>query len=437
MTKILLSICILIMSFGAMAQNHTRILCGNELLPNLMEQKYPGYKDAVKASFERAKHVKELRSGAPDTSIYTINVVFHVVWNDSTENLDDSVIFSQMQVLNEDYRRNNPDRVNTISYFDSVAGDARIQFAIHAIRRVQTSATFSFGLGGLPDSLVKQTANGGDDAVDPEHFLNIWIVNIQASFFGQLLGYSYPPDSLNNWPAGSIAPYRAWDGVVIDYRCIGRNNPNALNFSGQTLVIRGRTPTHEIGHYLGLRHIWGDGATFGTNDCMQSDGIDDTPFANTQSSFDCDTTRNTCTQVETYYNADAPDMVQDYMDYSSETCMNLFTKGQVALMRGSLTDQRQGLISGYSAGLATVKTEANVSIYPNPNTGVVYVPFSENRNPFSSIEVYNMLGENIGASAIETAGAIKIDLSNQPNGIYTLDVVKQGQHYAKRAVLSK
>jgi hypothetical protein len=437
MAKIILSICLFAMSFAALAQNQPRILCGNELIPTYMEQRYPGYKNAVKASFDRAKQYKNLRSSAADTTIYKINIVFHVIWNDSTENLADSVIFSQLQVLNEDYRHHNPDSVNTVSYFDSVAGDARIEFAIHDIRRVHTSATFSLGFGGLPDSLIKQTANGGDDAVDPNHFLNIWIVNIQASFFGQLLGYSYPPDSLANWPLGSTSPYATWDGVVIDYRCIGRNNPNPLNFSGQVLDIRGRTPTHEIGHYLGLRHIWGDGATFGTNDCMQSDGIDDTPFANTQSNFDCATTRNSCTQIETYYGADAPDMVQNYMDYSAESCMNLFTKGQVALMRGTLADQRQGLVSGYSAGVAAVKNETTVSIYPNPSTGVVYVPFSESRNPYSSVEVYNMLGENIGAVSVETAGAVKIDLGNQVNGIYTIDIVRQGQHYAKRAVLSK
>ncbi len=437
MTKIILSICIFAVSLGAMAQGQARVLCGNEFLPNIMEQHFPGYKNAVNASFERAKAHRNLTAAGADTTIYTIPVIFHIVWNAPAENLDDSIIMSELQVINEDYRRHNADSVNTISYFDSVAGDARIQFVIHDIRRVQTTATFGISLSGLPDSLIKQTANGGDDAIDPDHFLNIWIVNIQSSFFGQLLGYSYPPDSLNNWPTGSIAPYKGWDGVVIDYRCIGRNNPNPLVFSGQTLVIKGRTGTHEIGHYLGLRHIWGDGSTFGPNDCLQSDGIDDTPFANTQSNFDCATTRNTCTQIEPYYGADAPDMVQNYMDYSSESCMNLFTKGQVALMRGSLADQRQQIVSGYSTGIASVKAETTVSIYPNPTTGVVYVPFAESRNPYSSIEVYNMLGETIGTMPIETAGAVKLDLSNMPNGIYTLDIVKNGQHYAKRAVVSK
>jgi len=437
MRKIILPIFTILMSLSAMAQTQPRVLCGNEFLPDIMEQRIPGYKNAVNASFDKAKQHKLLRSGAPDTTVYTIPIIFHIVWNAPAENLDDSVIFSQMQVLNEDYRRLNADRVNTISYFDSVGADARIQFQLHDIRRVQTSQTFGLSLTGLPDSLIKSTANGGDDAVDPDHFLNIWVVNIQSSFFGQLLGYSYPPDSLSNWPSASNAPYKAWDGVVIDYRCIGRNNPNPLVFSGQTLVIKGRTPTHEIGHYLGLRHIWGDGATFGANDCQQSDGIDDTPFANTQSNFDCDTTRNTCTQIEAYYSADAPDMVQDYMDYSSESCMNLFTKGQVALMRGSLADQRQGLVSGYSTGIATVQATTTISVYPNPNTGIAYVAFAENKNPYSSIEVYNILGENVGAVAIDTAGAVKIDLSNLPNGIYTLDIVKNGQHHAKRAVVSR
>lgn len=438
MTRIILVLCILAASLTSMAQNQPRVLCGNEFLPNIMEQRIPGYKNAVNAAFDRAQaRHKALASAGPDTTVYTIPIIFHIVWNAPAENLDDSIIMSQLQVLNEDYRRLNADRANTISYFDSVGGDARIQFVIHDIRRVQTSATFSMSLFGLPDSMIKQTANGGDDPVDPDHFLNIWVVNIQASFFGQLLGYSYPPDSLSSWPSGSNAPVKGYDGVVIDYRCIGRNNPNPLVFSGQTLVIKGRTPTHEIGHYLGLRHIWGDGATFGTNNCMQSDGVDDTPFANTQSNFDCDTTRNTCTQIETYYNADAPDMVQNYMDYSSESCMNLFTKGQVAVMRGVLADQRQGLVSGFSTGIATVSEQALVSVYPNPSTGIVYVSYAESKDPYSAISVYNMLGENVGISAIETAGAVKLDLSALPNGIYTIDIVKQGQHFARKVLVSK
>jgi hypothetical protein len=341
--KKLFSLALLIASIHVMAQTQSRVLCGNEFLPNIMEQRIPGYKNAVKASFEKAKRHKQLNQAVPDTTLYTIPVVIHVVWNAPAENLDDSIIQSELQVLNEDYRRLNPDAANTISYFDSVGGDAHIQFVIHDIRRAyKRQAPSPLVSQVCRTHLIKTTAAGGDDAVDPDHFLNLWIVNIQSSFFGQLLGYSYPPDSLASWPSGSIAPQKAWDGVVIDYRCIGRNNPNPLVFSGQTLTIRGRTGTHEFGHYLGLRHIWGDGSTFGANDCMQSDGIDDTPFANTQSSFDCQTSRNTCTQIETYYGADAPDMVQNYMDYSSESCMNLFTKGQVAVMRGVLAVEASG-----------------------------------------------------------------------------------------------
>ena len=435
--KKLFSLALLIVSMQVMAQTQSRVLCGNEFLPNIMEQRIPGYKNAVKASFERAKRHKQLSQSTPDTALYTIPVVIHVVWNDPSENLDDSIIQSELQVLNEDYRRLNPDAVNTISYFDSVGGDAHIQFVIHDIRRVQTTASFSFGLTGLPDSLIKTTAAGGDDAIDPDHFLNLWIVNIQASFFGQLLGYSYPPDSLASWPAGSIAPQKAWDGVVIDYRCIGRNNPNPLVFSGQTLTIRGRTGTHEFGHYLGLRHIWGDGSTFGANDCMQSDGIDDTPFANTQSSFDCQTARNTCTQVEAYYGADAPDMVQNYMDYSSESCMNLFTKGQAAVMRGVLADQRQGLISGYATSITPVRGDAAITIYPNPTNGLIYIPFAGGNNPYTAIQVYNMLGETITVDQFVRSGTVTLDVSTVPAGVYTLDILSGGLHTAKRIVVSK
>ncbi|MCW3127782.1 MAG: hypothetical protein JWO03_3440 [Bacteroidetes bacterium] len=431
--KRLITLSLLAISLSAIAQSQPRILCGNEFLPDIMEQRIPGYKAAVRHSFDQAKqHSPQRQAGYT----YTIPIVFHVVYGSPAENLDDSIIMSQLQVLNDDYSRLNADTSNTISYFDSVAADTHIRFVLQGIQRVSTVNSFSFSFFGLPDSLIKFTAAGGDDAVDPDHYLNIWIVNIQASFFGQLLGYSYPPDSMANWPLGSAATQKPYDGVVLDYRTVGANNPNPLNFGGMNLIERGRTGTHEVGHYLGLRHIWGDGATLGANDCHQSDGIDDTPFANTQSNFDCDTTRNSCTGVETYYGADAPDMVQNYMDYSAETCMNLFTKGQAELMQGTLDHSRPLLATKTATAIKQISPSA-LTIYPNPATGIVFIPYSENTNPYTSIQVSNMLGENISLSQSAASGAVRLNMSSLPMGIYTIDITKGTQHIVKRVVVSR
>jgi hypothetical protein len=437
--KKLITLSLLLISLGAIAQNQARLLCGNEILEDKMEQRIPGYKAAVKYSFDQAKRHNAARSGGVT---YTIPIVFHVVYNpdSAAQNLDDSILLSQIQVLNEDYSRHNADTSNTIPVFDSVAADTHIQFVLHSTQRVATTNSFTLGFGGLPDSTIKFTAAGGDDAVDPEHFLNIWIVNIEASFFGQLLGYSYPPDSLANWPLGSAATQKPYDGVVLDYHTVGANNPNPLNFNGMNLVIKGRTATHEIGHYLGLRHIWGDGTNFiqPTNDCMQSDGIDDTPFANAESSFDCTPTRNTCTSIDAYYGIDVPDMVQNYMDYSAETCMNLFTKGQATLMQGTLEHQRSTLPTrSYPTAVSQVDATAALVIYPNPTSGMVYIPYTENVNPYSSVQVYNMLGESLTVNQSAGSGSVRLDMSSVPAGVYTLDILKGDEHIAKRVMVSK
>ncbi|MBS1686374.1 MAG: T9SS type A sorting domain-containing protein [Bacteroidetes bacterium] len=436
--KKLLTLWLLAISLAAAAQSQHRIFCGNEYLPDLTEQHHPGYKDAVQQAFDRAKNHSASR--ATNAVTYTIPIIFHVVYGTAAENLDDSILQSEIDVLNADYSRTNADAINTISYFDSVGADTHIQFTLHSTVRVQTSNQFTLDLfTGLPDSLIKFSAAGGDDAIDPDHYLNIWVVNLQPSLFGQLLGYSYPPDGLPNWPTGqsSAAPQPGYDGVVLDYRTVGANNPNPINFSGMNLVIRGRTGTHEIGHYLGLRHIWGDGATFGTNDCQQSDGIDDTPFANTQSNFDCDTTRNTCSQIEAYYGANAPDMVQNYMDYSSEECMNLFTKGQAALMQNTLEINRP-MLATKSYPLAVSEAAATtVAVYPNPTTGIVYVRSAESTDAATTVVVYNMLGETMGVNMVTQAGALKLDISSLAGGVYTIDIVKNGAHTTKKVVLSK
>ena len=231
--------------------------------------------------------------------VYTIPTVVHVVYNNSAENISTALIQSQIDVLNADFR--------TISSAAAakwgVAADTEIEFCLASvdpngnptdgITRTATSVT-AFG----SNDAVKFDAQGGKDAWPASDYLNIWVCDLS----GGLLGYAQFPNT------GAAAT----DGVVNDYLYTGVNSAGAP-YDG------GRTCTHEVGHWLNLRHIWGDGP------CNRDDFVSDTPKAKSSTSG-CPSNRSECGSLN---------MVENYMDYSYDACMNLFTEGQKSRMRAT------------------------------------------------------------------------------------------------------
>lgn len=418
---------------------HPRVLCGNELLSHIVRENYPDLQAAFDQTFEQAARSTE---GVADRSPLTVNVVVHVVWNAAAENLPDSVIENQIQVLNEDFNRMNADTGLLRSVFHPVAGNANIRFQLVDIVRVKTNKLFSIDLlGGKLIPEVKSNNLGGSDARDPEKFLNLWVCKIQPTTIfglpvGQVFGFAFPPNGLSHWPAGASAPKPGEDGVVIDFRMMGRNNPNPATdpTNGELMTVRGRTPVHEVAHYLGLRHIWGDGGLLGPNDCAQSDGVDDTPFANAQSNFDCDTTRNTCEQVEMFYNADVPDLVENFMDYSGETCMSMFTKGQVELMRNVLQGPRKGLLA--SSSVTTPSEAARLHIAPNPAAERTSVSFFLTEKTDVTARIMSASGQVLSELAPKTfeAGPQRLELDTQAltSGVFFVEIRTSGGRFVGR-----
>lgn len=248
--------------------------------------------------------------------LITIPVVVHVLYNNDMENIDDSYIHSQMEQLNEDFRRLNPDRVNTPAIFEAVAADIEIEFCLanvdpngfetSGITRTYTPMMEFFAIDFMKSDLL-----GGKDAWRTDYYLNFWICDL----VGGLLGYA-------QFPGGPAET----DGIVVDYLFVGRPNL-AVDLIPGIPFTEGRTATHEVGHWLNLRHIWGDG------DCRLDDFVDDTPLQgrnNGDIAAPCTFPGpNSCIVSQN----DQPDMFQNYMDYSGDQCMNLFTLGQKARMR--------------------------------------------------------------------------------------------------------
>jgi len=265
-------------------------------------------------------------------AIITIPVVVHVIYENETENISDAQVISQIEVLNDDFRKLNADTGNVPTWFKEVAADVEVVFCLalrdpdgnptNGITRTSTTVT-SFGSAN-----PKSSASGGKDGWPNADYLNFWVCDLG----GGLLGYATFP---NSGPASE-------DGVVCGYQYIGKPPDNP--FSGA--FNEGRTATHEVGHYLGLWHTFQDGcAGMSSGTCGTSgDRICDTPPTQNPN-YSCPSlTQNTCSESPVNQN----DMHMNYMDYVDDECMNMFSDDQKARMRSVLNTSRFSLQS--SAG---------------------------------------------------------------------------------------
>ena len=436
LTNISLVLCSLLIPALHQAQTISKpVICGNEIFHDILEKHYPALLENFNSAFDAASQSSRGHRSDP----MEVNVVVHIIWRADDENLHDSIIQNQIEILNNDFNKLNADTGNLRLLFQPVAGNANIHFNLASVIRVHTDQLFSVDiLGENLLSEVKHNAGGGSDAVDPEHYINIWVCKIQPIIIfglevGQVFGFSFPPNNLPNWPAENGAPGPDEDGLVIDYRVFGGNNPSTIVIPGTTdiLTVKGRTPVHEMGHYLGLRHIWGDGGLLGPNDCAQSDGIDDTPYADAQSNFDCDKTKNSCPQLEDFYAADVPDLVENFMDYAAEDCMNMFTQGQVDLMRNVLLEQRNGLLTLVGA-THSIADHANLSVTPNPANDVLNVQLMDRVDVIRQIRLIDFKGKIM--DVISTSNS-HIPVNHLPAGMYVVDVISDKGRFASKLVI--
>ncbi len=303
--KLLTIMCILF-SLTTYAQERN---CGTmEDLANRMKKDSGLSKRMSDIEIFTQQKVKKLEKSSKtiEGDIITIPVVVHVLSSTTSENISKAIIDAQINVLNQDFRRTNSDRDNTWSQ----AADSQIEFCLarvdpngNATNGVTRKQTTQKDWQQLRNNM-KITANGGVDAWDTSEYLNIWVVpNIKSGTL-DILGYA-------QFPGGAAAT----DGIVIGHRYFGTTGSNAV-----APFNLGRTTTHEVGHFLNLRHIWGDGV------CGVDDFVADTPESD-ESNRGCTPTHSSCGTV---------DMVQNFMDYSDDSCMNLFTEGQKNRMRSVL-----------------------------------------------------------------------------------------------------
>lgn len=348
------------------------------------------------------------QSSRTSSTIYTIPVVVHVVWRTNSQNITDQQILSQIDVLNEDFGHRNADTASIPSNWRAISSASNFQFCMaridpdgnptNGIERRQTNVT-SF----TTDDLVKAYSSGGMDAWDTRSYFNIWVCNLG----GGILGYAEFPTSQ---PSSTY-------GVVIGYDCFGRVGVVSYPYN------KGRTATHEIGHCFNLKHIWGDDS----GACTGSDNVSDTPNQGSET-YGCLTypANDNCNTTTNGY------MFMNYMDYSDDRCLYMFTNGQNTRMNTAMTTWYSDLLANAGnlceagVGISSAPDDFQFSLYPNPNDGLLTLDMTGTRDLGSSIDltIVDALGEIVYSRRIENPVGMlhQIEMSNFNSGIYFVNL---------------
>lgn len=350
MNKIYLLLTGMLLYFPSYSQR----LCGSDEYLKYEIQNNPGSRETIIQN-EQAIREYAAKYRSTNRSVVTVPVVFHVVYRTAAENIPDSWIADQLRVLNEDFRKLNADVVQTPSVWDSLVADCEIEFcfaqrdpqgnATNGITRTSTTrATFTF-----PKNDMKNDSTGGEDAWPSNQYLNIWICNTGAYYGWAILPWASTP---------------ANDGVVINYKYVGTLPGVPSPYNG------GRTGTHEVGHWFGLRHIWGEG------NCG-NDSINDTPVQST-ATFGCP-----AFPVLSCSNGSNGNMFVNFLDYTDDHCMVMFTEGQKERMWAAINLFRPGILLSPGClpppvGISENKAPSQFKSYFDRSRNILNIDFSEN-----------------------------------------------------------
>ena len=329
---------------------------------------------------------------------YTIPVVVHVLYNNEDQNISDNRIYSQIEILNEDYNASNLDLNNVPEEFQPFIGNVGLSFCLAStdpvgnlfsgINRVYTEME---SFQGFTDNM-KKTSEGGVDAWDTQRYLNIWVCDLN----GNTLGFATMPGDVDD---------TTLDGVVIDYEYFG------VDMSSSSPYNLGRTGTHEVGHYFNLEHTFYAG-------CSDWDDCDDTP-AISSPTYGCPSFPQESCQSN--------NMTMNYMDYTNDACMYMFTVCQAERMIDALLYYRPNLITDSDCSVNTQETMSleNSFIYPNPVTDFLHV---DTQNKIISLS--DIYGRQLFSNYFTSVS--NLDLSYLSSGTYILTIGKETYKLIKK-----
>jgi hypothetical protein len=405
-----------LLSIGSIsAQTHEK--CASHTLYELAKQKDPSV--AIKeAEFEALQLLKKKDDIAAKGVILTIPIVFHIIHNGEPigtgNNVSDALVMYQLQRINEDFRKLNADTLSPGHAFYNDQADCEIEFCLTTIDEngVATTGITRHNYGA--DDFTKAQIDG---TIKPEtiwnrnNYINFWVVNIDDPNSPGVDGYGSFPNATSD----------TTDGVVVV--------PSSFGYINGT--DKSITATHELGHYFNLIHIWGD-ATCG------DDMVSDTPPAE-QSNSGCPTFPH---NVGSTCNPGANgEMFMNYMDYSDAECTVMFTNGQKTRMLSAIATYRSGLTTSNgcqsTAGLDALISDKSFNVYPNPSTGVFTIELNNATEEMTSIQIVNIMGEEVEVVNNLSTNSYSVDLSNLTEGVYYARINAGKQIATKKIVINK